>query len=480
VIVYTTDGSTPTEVGGVITNGTVYSTPVPILTANVTLSALAYGGGYVDSPVMIGVYAITNPPPSAPVFSPTGGTYTSAQSVTITSDGATTIYYTIDGSTPTISSPLYTAPVLVANNTILQAMGVNNGGNSLITSASFTILPPAPVFSLAPGTYPNGTPQSVTISDVAGATIYYTTDGTTPTTASLQYSTVISLPIGTTTLSALAVTVNGSSAIATGTYILTPLTPQIPVFSPAGGPYTSAQSVTITSVGATAIYYTTDGSTPTIASTLYAAAVPIDNSTVLQALAVNDGGPSPIATASFTFLSPAPVFNPTPGTYTNITMQSVTISDVASATIYYTTDGTTPTTASTQYTSAISLPIGTTTLQAIAVESGFPASAVTSGLYTIINVPQVAAPVFSPVIGTSTVTITSATSGAVIRYTTDGSTPTETNGTVYSGSVSISPPTTLQAIAYEASYTDSPVTSATIGTPTITITSPANGSTIGN
>jgi hypothetical protein len=76
----------------------------------------------------------------------------------------------------------------------------------------------------------------------------------------------------------------------------------------------------------------------------------------------------------------------------------------------------------------------------------------------------VAAPVFTPGGGTysaaQNVTITSSTSGASIRYTTNGSAPTETNGTLYSAPVNISSNTTLQAIAYESGFTDSTVTSA--------------------
>ncbi|HUJ74038.1 MAG TPA: chitobiase/beta-hexosaminidase C-terminal domain-containing protein, partial [bacterium] len=76
-----------------------------------------------------------------------------------------------------------------------------------------------------------------------------------------------------------------------------------------------------------------------------------------------------------------------------------------------------------------------------------------------------AAPTFSPVEGTfsqpQTVTITSATDGAEIRYTTDGSAPSATTGTVYSAPVSISATTTIRAIATKKGFTDSPVASAT-------------------
>jgi unsaturated rhamnogalacturonyl hydrolase len=77
----------------------------------------------------------------------------------------------------------------------------------------------------------------------------------------------------------------------------------------------------------------------------------------------------------------------------------------------------------------------------------------------------VAAPSFSPAPGAYTsgltVNMTDTTSGATIRYTTDGSAPTETHGTVYSTAVSIASTTNLQAIAYESGMADSPVTSGT-------------------
>ncbi len=50
------------------------------------------------------------------------------------------------------------------------------------------------------------------------------------------------------------------------------------------------------------------------------------------------------------------------------------------------------------------------------------------------------------------VSITTATPGATIRYTTDGSAPTETSGTIYSGPISISQTTTLRAMAYLTGY----------------------------
>ncbi|HYC72510.1 MAG TPA: chondroitinase-B domain-containing protein [Opitutaceae bacterium] len=82
----------------------------------------------------------------------------------------------------------------------------------------------------------------------------------------------------------------------------------------------------------------------------------------------------------------------------------------------------------------------------------------------------VAAPTFSPGGGSyasaQSVTITTSTSGASIRYTLDGSSPTSASGTLYGGPVSIAASATLKAIAYKAGMSDSGVSSATytIGT----------------
>jgi hypothetical protein len=71
---------------------------------------------------------------------------------------------------------------------------------------------------------------------------------------------------------------------------------------------------------------------------------------------------------------------PAPATFAST--ESVTLSTAtAGADIYYTVDGSTPTTASTKYTTAISLS-ATTTIKAIAVKEGLIDSAVFSGTYT--------------------------------------------------------------------------------------------------
>src|SRR6266849_510815 len=80
-----------------------------------------------------------------------------------------------------------------------------------------------------------------------------------------------------------------------------------------------------------------------------------------------------------------PTFNPLPGTYT--TAQTVHLSDTTpGATIYYTTNGSTPTTSSTVYNDASPIQVtATTTIMAMAAAPGFANSAVATGTYSIGN-----------------------------------------------------------------------------------------------
>jgi hypothetical protein len=262
-----------------------------------------------------------------------------------------------------------------------------------------------------------------------------------------------------------------SSIGATGDPLGTPPPAQVaaPAFSPGGGTYSSAQSVTITSStsGAT-IRYTTNGTNPTSTTgTVYSGPVSIAATATLKAIAYKSAmTDSTITTATYTISAgavAAPAFSPGGGTYSSA--QSVTItSSTSGATIRYTTNGTNPTsTTGTVYSGQVSI-AATTTLKAIAYKSGMTDSSVTSATYTI-SASTVAAPAFSPGGGTYTgaqsVTITSSTSGATIRYTTNGTTPTSTTGTVYSAPVGIAATATLKAIAYKSGMTDSSVTSAT-------------------
>lgn len=79
---------------------------------------------------------------TAPTFNPAGGTYTEAQTVTITADDGATICYTTDGTDPTTSptSEWYEAAITISETTTLKAVAMDNDGNmSAVTSATYTI-----------------------------------------------------------------------------------------------------------------------------------------------------------------------------------------------------------------------------------------------------------------------------------------------------------------------------------------------------
>jgi hypothetical protein len=76
----------------------------------------------------------------APTADPSAGTYTSAQSVTLTASGASSIHYTTDGSVPDCESGLvYADPIAVSSSVTIKALSCYAGGASSVTSFAYTI-----------------------------------------------------------------------------------------------------------------------------------------------------------------------------------------------------------------------------------------------------------------------------------------------------------------------------------------------------
>jgi hypothetical protein len=456
-IYYTTDGTAPT------TNSSVYETPISVL-ANETIKAIAVVSGYTNSPVATAIYVIAPVLPT-PTISPASNTYSTTQSVTITdTQSGVTIYYTTDGTTPNISSHIYSSAIAVASSETIKAIAVESGyTNSSAATAVYTIAPiiPAPTFSPISATYP--TAQSVVISDSqSGVAIYYTTDGTTPTIGSSLYSSAIPVT-ASETIKAIAVEAGyTNSSVGTAVYTIAPVIPT-PTFTPGASTYTTPQSVSISvNQGGVTIYYTTDGSTPTTNSTVYSTPITVSSAQLIKAIASESGYTnSGVGSAYYTIapIIPAPTFGVAAGTYS--AAQSVSINDSQSGvTIFYTTNGTTPTTNSPRYSSPLQIS-STETVTAIAIESGYTNSSVGSAAYAI--VPAVPTPSFSPGPATYTntqmVTISDTQSGATIYYTTDGTTPT-INSNVYSSAISVSASETIEAIAEATNYSNSNVASS--------------------
>ena len=395
---------------------------------------------------------------AAPTFAPAAGKYTSAQSVTISDAvGGATIFYTTDGTVPTKASTVYAGPITVSANETIKALAIpSNYAASVVASAVYAIVAAAPTFAPAAGKYTSA--QSVTISDaVSGATIYYTTDGTVPTTGSTVYAGPVTVSADQT-LKAVAIAQNyTNSAVASAVYLIVAAAP---TFVPAAGKYTSAQSVMISdAVNGATIYYTTDGTVPTKASTVYAGPITVSADQTIKAIAIpSNYAASAVASAAYVIVAAAPTFAPAAGKYTSA--QSVAISDaVSGATIYYTTDGTVPTKASTVYAGPITVGADQT-IKAIAIPSNYAASAVASAAYVIVTPTPTYAPAAGKYTGAQSVTISDTVSGATIYYTTDGTVPT-TGSTVYGSPITVSANQTIKAIAIAQNYAASVVAAST-------------------
>ena len=264
-----------------------------------------------------------------------------------------------------------------------------NGQGPIASLALFGASTPvvaAPTFS--PGSETYTSVQTVTISDATpSASIYYTTNGTAPTTASTLYTTPVTVSSTETLIAKGYYTGDTASPLGYAYYVINLPQAATPSFSPVAGSFTSVQTVTISDTTPSAtIYYTTNGSAPTTASSLFGSSpisVPISSTETLEAIAVaTNYSNSAVQSGVYSIILPAatPTFSPVAGSYS--TVQTVTISDTTpSSTIYYTTTGIAPTTASSVYSGPVRVP-APETLEAVAISSSTSLSPVGSAVYT--------------------------------------------------------------------------------------------------
>jgi len=295
---FTTDGSTPT------TKSTLYTGPFSVYHSE-TVRAVSFLTGYPLSPEASQDYKLVT---AAPTFTPNGGSITSSTTIAMTSiSSSALIYYTTDGSTPTAKSTLYTAPITLSSTATIKAIAVrNNLEDSSVSSATFTV-PTAskPTFTPAGGTFV-GSLKVALNSNTSNAVICYVTDGSPLSTASAHYSAPITIS-KTTTIRAFTVKTGLlSSAVATATF--TQATAAAPTITPSTLKFATSTKVTLSSTtSGAAIYYTTDGSTPTTSSSLYAQPFTLTKSTTVKAIATATGYQnSSVSSAAFTRTAATP------------------------------------------------------------------------------------------------------------------------------------------------------------------------------
>lgn len=473
---YTTDGSDPT-----ITS-TLYTTPITI-NQGVTVKARAFNGDYLPSPIASATYVIgTNQLVDLPIFTPAPGTYTTEQAVRIssTTPGAS-IYYRTDGIDPTEADTPFTElspSIVVGLNSALniKARAYKEGHiASQVATANYVVTGQVAPVIFSPGGVASASPVQVVLTTLTpGAYILYSTDGSAP---SIPYINAIYVAQNSTvTITAQAFKDDWApSVIGSQTYTITGSTSfNQPLLSPAPGTFSNDQFVSIASpIPPTAdVWYTLDGSMPGPANpnaVLYDGnPILVNGNANLQVAALEPGWDSPVfGNNIYTFSAEVPVYNPTPGYYADPINVQI-ISGTFGSTIYYTMDGSVPTLASDAYNGQIPIN-GDTTFKAFAWKAGYNPSPVVTGIYGIGGVPisTVASPILDPLPGTyqspRSVTITSTTVGAAIRYTLNGEVPTANSGILYDPlspiQLAADTYTMLRAIAYmeDGSYNPSPV-----------------------
>ncbi len=166
----------------------------------------------------------------------------------------------------------------------------------------------------------------------------------------------------------------------------------VPQFSEESGSFSDYFTVKLTATNINlSIYYTTDGSDPTVDGILYEEEISIDEqgSTTLQAVCMDENGyfsDIVVAVYKVTLKAPdAPVATPSGGQYT--TAQSITIAVPTGTTVYYTWGNTTPTSSSSRYTGALTMPEGNNVLSLIAIDENGMCSDVVR--YNYIYYPEV-------------------------------------------------------------------------------------------
>lgn len=470
-------------------------------------------------------YSTTQQTLAAPVFSPSGGTF-SAAPVAVSINSSTpdaVIYYTTNGSAPTATSLTYTGSLVFSATTVLKAIATKPGyANSAVTTATYTITVPAGVTTLVDGannaipagalsserfykiTVPAGMARlDIKISGGTGDCDLYVRHGAAPTRTAYDYRPYL---VGNSELVSVSnpaagdwyVMLRGQAAYS-GVVLVADYVPALsvvanPVFNPAPGAFTTQVNVTLkcATAGAT-IRYTTDGSDPTPASNLYAGAINLTSTTTVKAQAFKAGSSdSAIVAATYTI-------NPPPVTALLDGVARTGLAGAAGSLSFY----------------QVAVPQGQAKLDiSIAGGSGdcdlfmrwgaLPTQSVydfrpylggngesvtvsnpVDGVWYVMlrgygsfagvtlladyaaALPTVALPTITPAAGTFnppvSVTMACATAGATIRYTTDGSAPTSSSP-AYTGAFALNTPgvNTVKAVAFKPGYNDSPVATASL------------------
>jgi peptidoglycan/xylan/chitin deacetylase (PgdA/CDA1 family) len=456
------------------------------------------GNGYYSEPVTIQLTAVDN----------LGGS------------GVATIRYTTDGSDPSPTNGTVYAGSFDTTTTVKYRAYDIAGNAEPIHTLPIVIETIAPTSTItcdgaACSSSPYGSGVSVTLAatDTGGSAlraVYYTTDGSDPSTSNGNVS-IGAFSVTATTLVKYRAFDNAGNAEAVNSQLI-----QIDTTAPtstiscddsacSSSAYPAAVSVTLAATddpggsGVAEIRYTTDGTDPTTSTgTVYGSAFQVAATTTVKYRAFDAVGNAEAVNSKLIQID---TVAPTSTMKCNgVACSSVAYNSAISVTlaatddpggsgvvsIRYTTNGVDPTaTSGTVYGGAFSV-AATTTVKYRAFDAVGNTEAVNSRLIQIDTVAPTStikcnAVACGGTFYTSTVSVTlnAADNGggsgvASIRYTTDGTDPTATNGTVYSGAFSLSSTTSVKYRAFDNAGNVEPVNSALLQIDTIAPTSTIN------
>jgi hypothetical protein len=291
----------------------------------------------------------------SPVITPTGGSFSMAQSVIISSEtSGATVYYTVDGADPASQGSLYTKPLQLLRNATVKALVRGSGlEDSAITSADFTFPPNTTLqtsLEVSPTTYTDiplngadwykiklnsgdvlrvevsfsGGSPSLNLFDSSDAPLNASVTGDA---SSLKLAYNVRSPGYYSFSIAEARSAYLKSRLQGITYTLSIFTnPEgqvaAPLFAPGDGEYAFPLSIAMTSsTPDAAIYYTTDGSDPSAGSQHYTGPVVLTVPGTVKAYAMKNGlTDSSVSSVAYTALiepspspNPSPTSSPTPG-----------------------------------------------------------------------------------------------------------------------------------------------------------------------
>ncbi len=410
----------------------------------------------------------------APTFTPVAGTFTEQVTVTIAcEDTEATIYYTLNEEETAVA---YTEPLEITQTTTINAYAEKNGVRSEVVSATYTIVVAGvvanPVISPNGGTFE--TTQEVTITCATeGASVYYTLNGEDPTAESTLYETPIIIE-ATTTVKAIAVKAEmTNSEVVSATF--TKVEPQPAI------EYTRVTSLSELQDGDRMILasrYNNDATnyyvvTNRISNKLSVIPVVADNNiistnvdTVVWTVRIIDGNYKFVNASNDTLCYGTSTSFAANNSNTVWTVEEYTTETIALVPSYAGFKMTNPV----ADTRAIALKADSNVIGVYAFSNATNETYSSNYNFALDifadmgeHAPIVATPTFSVPAGlytsAQTVEIACATEDATIRYTLDGTEPTEASAE-YTVALTISETTTVKAKAFKTDYIASSVATA--------------------